>query len=74
MSISNYKISIIFVLRGGGGGGVQAYNFGKFDFEIWVEEKGHFVRVVLGPCAQCCPCEVSKQINGAKNQNLHLRR
>ena len=23
------------------GGGVQAYNFGKIDFEIWVEEKGH---------------------------------
>ena len=24
---------------GGGGGGGQAYNFGKFDFEIWVEEE-----------------------------------
>ena len=28
-------------------GGVQAYDFGKFDFEIWAEEKGH-VRLLLG--------------------------
>ena len=26
---------------------VRAYNFGKFDFEVWVEEKGH-VRLLLG--------------------------
>ena len=25
------------VIYGGGGGGIQAYNFGNFDFEIWVE-------------------------------------
>ena len=42
VSISNHEISIIFVLGGGGGrGGVLAYNFGKIDLEIWVEEKGH---------------------------------
>ena len=35
VSISNHEISIIFVI------GVQAYNFAKIDFEIWVEEKGH---------------------------------
>ena len=67
MSISNHQISIIFVLRGEGGG-VQAYNFGKFDFELWVKQKGH-VSVVLGPCVQCCPhvaCEASDK-NGAKN-------
>ena len=38
--ISNHDLSIIFVLRGGGGG-VQVYTFGKINFEIWVEEKGH---------------------------------
>ena len=26
--------------EGRGGGGVQAYNFGNFEFEIWVEEEG----------------------------------
>ena len=40
VSISNHQISIIFVLRGGGGG-VQAYDFGKIDFELWVKEIGH---------------------------------
>ena len=28
-------------IKRGGGGGVQAFNFVKIDFEIWVEEKGH---------------------------------
>ena len=33
-------------------------------------------RVVLGPCAQRCPCKASPlgAKNEAKNQNLHLRR
>ena len=48
------------------GEGGQAYNFFKFDFEIWDEEE--LFRVVFGPCAQCCPCEASGE-NGAKNQN-----
>ena len=29
--------------------------------------------MVFGLCAKCCPCEASEQ-NGAKNQNLQLRR
>ena len=38
MSISNHpNIDYICI----GGGGVQAYSFRKFDFEIWVEEEGH---------------------------------
>ena len=46
---------------------VQAYNFGKFDFELWVDQKGH-VPVVLGPCVQCCSCEASaSEQNGANN-------
>ena len=45
-----------------GGGGVQGYNFGNFNYEIRVEEEGggtrpDFFRVVLGPCAQFYPCE-----------------
>ena len=43
-------------LRGGGGGGVQAFNFGNFNFEIRVKGEGQdtsrFFRVVLGPCSQ----------------------
>ena len=31
------NIDLICIKRGV----VQAYNFGKIDFEIWVEEKGH---------------------------------
>ena len=27
-------------IKGGGGGGVQAYNFGNFDYEIRVEVEG----------------------------------
>ena len=78
MSISNHQISIIFVLRGGGGGGgvegIQAYNFGKFDFEIWVEEKGHLIglfRVCVHNVAHVKP---RSKLIGAENQNLHLRR
>ena len=78
MSISNHQlISILFVLKGGGGGGGgQAYNFGKFDFETWVEEEGHvptflgwfWVRVYNFAHVRLW----SK--NGIKNQNLHIRR
>ena len=63
---------MINMLRGGG----QAYNFGKFDFEIWVEEKGHvptFFRVVLGPCAKCCSCEASEQKWGQKSKSRKIR-
>ena len=28
------------LIKGGGGGGVQAYNFGNFDYEIRVEGEG----------------------------------
>ena len=53
MSMSNHQISIVFVI------------LGNFDFELWVEQKGH-VPVVLGPCVQCCPCEASEQKWGQK--------
>ena len=35
------SIRMIHRLRGGGGGGVQAYNFGNFNYEIQVEGEGH---------------------------------
>ena len=38
------KVWMFYLLRGGGGGGggvgVQAYNFGNFDYEIRVEGEG----------------------------------
>ena len=42
MVMSQGEQKAIYVIRGGGGGGrwVQAYNFGNFDFEIWVEGEG----------------------------------
>ena len=49
-----------------GGGGVQIYNFGKFNNEIWVE--GWFWVRVLN-VAQVRP----RSKNGDKNQNLHLK-
>ena len=55
----------LYILRGGGGGGVQTYNFGNFDYEIRVEGKARtrpqFFRLVLGPFAQFYPFEASEQ-------------
>ena len=57
-----------FQLRGGGG--VQAFNFGKYDFEILVEREGQDTSLHLkGPCAQCCPCEASEQKWGQKSKS-----
>ena len=42
------------------------YNFGKYSI-LKYELKGKartrpdIFKVVLGPCAQCCPCEASEQ-------------
>ena len=68
MSISNHQISIIFVLRGRG---VQAYNFGDMgwkgrtrpDFLGWFWVRVHNFADVR-----------PRSENGAKNQNLHLKR
>ena len=38
--INMVVISRFFYKFEGGGGGVQAYNFGNFEFEIRVEEEG----------------------------------
>ena len=48
---------------GGGGGGVQAYHFGKKDFELGVGGEGqdtsrHF-EGSFGSYVQYCPCEAS---------------
>ena len=50
--------------------GVQAYRFGKKDFELGVERggqdtSGHFVGN-LGPYVQYCPIEASEQKIGQK--------
>ena len=29
-------------------------------------------RLVLGPCAQCCPCEASEQKIGSKTKNIRI--
>ena len=61
-------INVLFYqnfLRGGGGGGVQAYHFGKMDFELGVGGKArtrpNILRVHLDPYVQYCPCEASEQ-------------
>ena len=50
--------------------GVQAYHFGKNDFELGVGVKArtppNILRVVLGPYVQYCPCEASEQKLGQK--------
>ena len=30
----------------------------------------NYLRMVLGPCEQYCPCEASEQKKGSKNENL----
>ena len=58
---------------GGGRGGVQAFHFGKNDFELGVGGEGQDtsrnLRVVLGPYMQYCPCEVSEQKLGQKPES-----
>ena len=56
-----------------GRGGVQAYLFGKKDFELGVGGEGQdtttrpdILRVVLGPYVQHCPCESFEQKLGQK--------
>ena len=49
----------------GGGGGVQAYHFGKKDFELGVGGKARtrpeILRGVSGSYVHNCPCEASEQ-------------
>ena len=55
------------------GEGVQAFQFLKHDFELWVGVMAwtctHNLRVVLGPCAQYYPSEASEQ-KWVKNRKL----
>ena len=48
------------------------HKYGSLDFEIWVEGEGQdtsrHLRSVLGPCAQCCPCNASEQKMGPKTK------
>ena len=61
VSISNHEISIIFVLRGGGAG-FRPIILEKSKLRYGLKRKDMFrlFRVLLGPCAQCCPCEASE--------------
>ena len=68
VNFQSHRISILFVLKRGGG--VQAYNFGKYDFETWVEEEGHVATLLGWFWVRVRP----RSKNGAKNQNLHIRR
>ena len=64
-----YLISIIFVLRrAGGGGGFRPIILEKSILRYGLKRKdmSRLFRVVLGPCAQCCPCEASEQKWGQK--------
>ena len=48
----------------------QAFYFKKHDFALVLKVKARtrpeILRVVLGPCAQCCPCEALEQKMGPK--------
>ena len=50
----------------------RKHKYGSLDFEIWVEGEGQdtsrHLRLVLGPCAQCCPCKASEQKMGPKTK------
>ena len=52
------------------GGGFQAFQVWKHNFDLWVRDDGMDMKqqleVVLGPCAQHCPCEASEQKIGQK--------
>ena len=58
------RLSYNWPITGGGGG--QAYHFGK-NFELRVEGEGQprtdILRVVLGPYVHYYPCEASEQKN-----------
>ena len=45
---------------GGGGGGVKPMILG-YELKGKARTGPDISRVVLGPCAQCCQCEASKQ-------------
>ena len=72
VSISNHEISIIFVLRGGGGGGAGfrpiILEKSILRYGLKRKDKSRLFRVVLGRCAQCCPCEASEQKMGPKTK------
>ena len=61
----------------GGGGGVQAYNFGNFDFDIWVEGEGQdtsrrfygYFGVHVRNFTHARP----RSKNGAKHQHLNKK-
>ena len=60
------KFTMVSSLRG-----VQDFYFWKHDFELWVGMMAwtcahNYLRVVLGPCAQCCPCKAAGQKMGQK--------
>ena len=54
-----------YIKGGGGGGGVRPIIkenlFLKCELKGTARTRTDILRVVLGPCAQCCPCESSKQ-------------
>ena len=56
-----------------GGGGVEAFHFGKNDFELGVGRDGQdtsgILKVVLGQYVQYCPCEASEQKLGQKPES-----
>ena len=63
------------MLKGGGGGGgeVQAFHFGKMisseDLEGTARTRPEFLKVILGPYVQYCPCEASEQKLGQKPES-----
>ena len=74
-SVNFQSSNIDFICIKEGGGGVQAYNYGKFDFETWVEE-GHVPTFLGWFCVRVYNFAHvrPRSKNGAKNQNLHIRR
>ena len=38
----------------------------KYELKVKARTRPDILWVVLGPCAQCCPCEASKQKWGQK--------
>ena len=66
--IEAFNWIVICLLRG-----FQAFQIWKYDFDQWVGVTAwtctNNLRVVLGPCAQNCPCEASEQKNGSKTEN-----
>ena len=50
------------------------HKYGSLRYELKgkARTRPDIIRLVLGPCAQCCLCEASEK--NVKNQNLHLMR